>query len=30
MNHLKFCPKCGEKTLIFDGEKILVVAIAIL
>lgn len=21
MNHLKFCPKCGEKTLIFDGEK---------
>lgn len=21
MNHLKFCPKCGEKSLLFDGEK---------
>lgn len=21
MNHLKYCPKCGEKTLIWDGEK---------
>ena len=21
MKHLKFCPKCGNGTLIFDGEK---------
>ena len=21
MKHLKYCPKCGQETLIFDGEK---------